>query len=287
VILSDKTSGVPKALCGDRRTVPKQKTRSTSIQKACAALRVLARRSPLRLTEIAAAAGLDKATTLRILGILIEEGFVGRTADTKSYELGEEASALASGARRSVDIAALAQPSLLRLAAKSTDTALLSIRSGVEALYLARAVGTHPLQPSYLQIGSRRPLGVGAGSLALLAWLPDAEIDAIIEIVARRLPSASRITARLLRERIAAARQHGHTLLVDAAYLGMGGVGVPVRDETGQVMAALSIGAASDRITPREAELAHMLKQEAAVLARATTKSARAARPLRIDRGAN
>jgi Transcriptional regulator len=53
----------------------------------------------------------------------------------------------------------------LRLSERSADTALLSVRSGVEALYLARSVGSHPLQPNYLQIGSRRPLGVGAGSL--------------------------------------------------------------------------------------------------------------------------
>ena len=78
---------------------------------------------------------------------------------------------MAVGARRSVDIAELAQPSLLRLSERSADTALLSVRSGVEALYLARSVGSHPLQPNYLQIGSRRPLGVGAGALALLAEL--------------------------------------------------------------------------------------------------------------------
>jgi DNA-binding IclR family transcriptional regulator len=53
----------------------------------------------------------------------------------------------------------------------------------------------------------------------------------------------------------------------------MGGVGVPVRDETGEVVAALSIGAASDRIRRREAELADMLKKEAQVLARAMAQA--------------
>ena len=45
-----------------------------AIQKVCAILRVLAQNSPLRLTEIADATSLNKATTLRILGSLIEEG---------------------------------------------------------------------------------------------------------------------------------------------------------------------------------------------------------------------
>jgi DNA-binding IclR family transcriptional regulator len=252
-----------------------QSDKFNAIQKVCAILRVLAQSSPLRLTEIAESTSLNKATTLRILGSLIEEGFVNRVAGAKTYELGQEARVMAVGSRRIVDVAELAQPSLLRLSERSADTALLSVRSGVEALYLARSVGSHPLQPNYLQIGSRRPLGVGAGSLALIVWLPDAEIDAIIEVIMPRLAKSPRITPKYLRERIVAARRHGHTVMLDAAYPGMGGVGVPVRDDAGDVVAALSVGASSDRIRRRESELAEMLKKEALILSRAMAQPAK------------
>lgn len=252
---------------------PGQPDKFNAIQKVCVILRALAQRSPLRLTDIADTTSLNKATALRILNSLIEEGFVSRVAGAKTYELGQEARVMAVGARRSVDIAELAQPSLLRLSERSADTALLSVRSGVEALYLARSVGNHPLQPNYLQIGSRRPLGVGAGALALLVWLPDAEIEAVIEVIVPRLAQSSKITPKFLRERIALARKAGHTVVIDAAFPGMGGVGVPVRDDAGEVIAALSIGAASDRIRRREAELADMLKKEAQVLARAMAQA--------------
>src|ERR1700737_342231 len=268
--------GAAKASKKKLELVPGQPDKFNAIQKVCAILRVLAQRSPLRLTEIADATSLNKATALRILATLIEEGFVSRVAGAKTYELAQEARVMAVGARRSVDIAELAQPSLLRLSEKSADTALLSVRSGVEALYLARSVGSHPLQPNYLQIGSRRPLGVGAGSLALMVWLPDAEIEAIIEVIVPRLAKSPRITPKYLRDRIVAARKHGHTVLIDAAYPGMGGVGVPLRDDTGEVVAALSIGASSDRIRRREAELAEMLKKEAQVLARAMAQPVKA-----------
>ncbi|WP_050422855.1 IclR family transcriptional regulator [Bradyrhizobium tropiciagri] len=258
---------------------PGQPDKFNAIQKVCAILRVLAQRSPLRLTDIADTTSLNKATALRILNSLIEEGFVSRVTGAKTYELGQEARVMAVGARRSVDIAELAQPSLLRLSERSADTALLSVRSGVEALYLARSVGSHPLQPNYLQIGSRRPLGVGAGALALLVWLPDAEIEAVIEVIVPRLAKSPRITPKFLRERIAVARKAGHTVLLDAAFPGMGGVGVPVRDDAGEVVAALSIGAATDRIRRRETELADMLKKEAQVLARAMAQAPKNVRP--------
>jgi hypothetical protein len=122
---------------------------------------------------------IEQAPRGRSLSDLIEEGFVSRVAGAKTYELGQEARVMAISARRTVDIAELAQPSLLRLSERSADTALLSVRSGVEALYLARSVGSHPLQPNYLQIGSRRPLGVGAGSLALMVWLPAGRVEVL------------------------------------------------------------------------------------------------------------
>ena len=261
---------------------PGQPDKFNAIQKVCAILRVLAQRSPLRLTDIADTTSLNTATALRILNSLIEEGFVSRVTGAKTYELGQEARVMAVGARRSVDIAELAQPSLLRLSERSADTALLSVRSGVEALYLARSVGSHPLQPNYLQIGSRRPLGVGAGALALLVWLPDAEIEAVIEVIVPRLAKSPRITPKFLRERIAVARKVGHTVLLDAAFPGMGGVGVPVRDDAGEVVAAVSIGAATDRIRRRESELADMLKKEAQVLARAMAQAPKNVRPAKV-----
>src|SRR3984893_15610351 len=77
-----------------------QPDKFNAIQKVCAILRVLAQRSPLRLTEIADATSLNKATALRILATLIEEGFVSRVAGAKTYELGQEARVMAVGARR-------------------------------------------------------------------------------------------------------------------------------------------------------------------------------------------
>ncbi|MFN5040009.1 MAG: IclR family transcriptional regulator C-terminal domain-containing protein, partial [Bradyrhizobium sp.] len=110
----------------------------------------------------------------------------------------------------------------------------------------------------------------------------DAEIEAVIEVIVPRLAKSPRITPKFLRERIAVARKVGHTVLLDAAFPGMGGVGVPVRDDAGEVVAALSIGAATDRIRRRESELADMLKKEAQVLARAMAQAPKNVRPAKV-----
>jgi DNA-binding IclR family transcriptional regulator len=246
--------------------VPVFASSTNSVQKGCAVLRALAAHPALRLSELAAAAGLNKVTALRIVETLIEEGFV-RRLDGPRYELGAEALALAA-ARRPKNLRELARASLVRLAELSQDTVLLSVRSGAEAVCIERELGTFPIRANYLDIGSRRPLGVGAGSMALLAWLPDPEIDAVLGIVAPRLSTFSRLTVEDIRSEIASARRRDYVILLDKVIDKMGGIGIPLRSAGGDVLGAISIAALSERLREREAPLAEALQREAALIGR-------------------
>ncbi|MCW8084188.1 IclR family transcriptional regulator [Sabulicella glaciei] len=239
---------------------------TNAVQKVCAVLRALSGPAPMRLTAIAEAARLNKVTALRILETLTAEGFVQRVPGTKTYALGREALVMAAARRAVPNLAALAAPGLLRLAAASGDTALLSVRSGTEAAYIAREVGDFPMQPNILQVGTRRPLGVGASSLGLLAWLPEAEAEALLEQVTPRLEAMSRLPLDAIRAEMAAARKRGYLVLLGNTYEGMGGVSVPVRGPLGDVVGAFSLAGTIDRMREREAKLATMLQREAAAL---------------------
>mgnify|MGYP002622808698 CR=1 FL=1 len=239
----------------------------SSVQKACRILSTLADSGRARLTDIAAAANLNKVTTLRILEVLTREGFVRRDEVSKTYALGDQSLVLSSAARNRDDLRARARPALVRLAQHSDDTVLLSVRQGAEAVCIDRETGSFPMRAAYLDIGSRRPLGVGAGSTALLAWLPDEEIDALMPQTAAALPRFPRIGIDDVRENIRLARERGYVLVVDQVVEKMGAVGVPVMGLDGRPVAALSIAALSDRIASRKDELVRMLKQEAAHIA--------------------
>lgn len=229
-------------------------------------LRVMSEGGSTRLTDIAAAAGLDKATALRLLDAMARDGFVARDAQSKQFSLGPELMVLGAAALRRFDPRQLAQPSLLRLTGLFEDSAVLSIPSGVESLCIAVEEGTYPIRANYLRVGSRRPLGAGAGSLALLAFMPDAEREAALEILAAQLPARyPRITMALLHEHIDVARERGYVVLLDVVVERMGGIATPIFDPDGRPVAALSIAALSDRILGREAALAQALRREATV----------------------
>jgi DNA-binding IclR family transcriptional regulator len=239
---------------------------TNSVQKICRILRVLSTPQPLRLADVCAATGLNKATALRLLNALVVERFVQRDAGTRRFALGEEALVLGIAMQGRDHISKWARPWLVRLAGLTGDTIILSTRNGIEAVCIDREFGAYPIRANYLDIGSRRPLGVGAGSMAILAWLPDeakAVLDQVEPIITARYP---RIDRALLETEIGAARARGYSLLLDVVVERMGGVGVPIFGSDGRPVAALSLAALNDRITTRLPLLVPALKEAAAAL---------------------
>ncbi len=241
----------------------------SSAGKACRILRAITHLQQARLTDIAQATSLDKATVLRLLETLAREGFVLRDADTKLYRGGPELQLAGAAALARSDPRTIVRPSLVRLAGVFEDTAILSIPSSrAESLCVDLELGRYPIRANYLEIGSRRLLGVGAGSLALLAFMPERERDAALDIVVallQRTQNYPRIDRELLQAKIAESTARGHVVLLDVVVERMGGIAVPIMGLDARPMAAISIAALSDRIVEREAELAGALRREAAL----------------------
>jgi len=243
--------------------MPARTSPINAVQKACRILRSLSNPDASRLSEIANITSLNKATALRILDILAREGFVEREEATKSWSLGAEAYLLGTAASRRHNLRERARPSLVRLAAATSDTVLLSVRSGLEAVCIDREIGDYPIRANYLDIGSRRPLGVGAGSMALLAWLPDAEIEAILTLIKPQLAAYSKISVKWLEREVEQSRARGYTLVLNQIIPRMGGIGVPVLSPDAHPIAGLSVAALSERISSRLDDLAPSLRKEA------------------------
>nr|WP_309402163.1 IclR family transcriptional regulator [Aminobacter niigataensis]WMD00100.1 IclR family transcriptional regulator [Aminobacter niigataensis] len=235
-----------------------------AVEKVCAVLRAVSAKPGARLTELTGAAQLNKVTVARILETLCTEGFIVKTG--KTYALGVEAIAMSASAARSKNLRAIARPSLQRLAQASEDTAQLAVRSGLDSVCIDREIGTYPLRNTYLEVGSRRPLGVGAGSLALLTFLSDEEVKLILDMIEPQLADFPRLSRPVIEDMIQVSRKRGYALSLDVILDKLGAISVPVRDRDGRVLCSISIAALSDRIRERETALFEMLKVEAQLL---------------------
>lgn len=239
---------------------------SQAVRRAVTLLRELAamRGSGVRLQQLATQSRLAPPTVHRILKGLIAEGLVAKDESTSRYSLGPVIHELGLAAAPRYEVGARFHAALDRLAAESGDTVFLSIRSHLDAVCIDRREGSYPIKALTLEIGSRRPLGVGAGALALLMALPESEAEDMIAANAHRFP-AYNLTPALVREAVAAARANGYTLNDGRIIRAYHGLGVPIRGARGEVVAALSIAGISERISEaRRPKLIALLRQEAA-----------------------
>jgi DNA-binding IclR family transcriptional regulator len=250
-----------------------------SIDRAAAVLRTLALHEVqgARLAEVTAAVGLGKATVHRLLGALVAVGFVDFDGTAKRYRLGYGLHALGAAARR-FGIVELARPSLRRLARATGDTVYLSLRDGDEALCLDRATGAYPIRTLTLDIGDRRPLGVGAGALALLAFLPEAEVARLVRSTRAARAGYAGFDDAALAGLVAETRAAGFSFNDGRIVGAMCALGAPVHDGAGRLVAALSIAAIRERMgSARRAELVALLQDEAAEIGRQADAAAVAA----------
>jgi DNA-binding IclR family transcriptional regulator len=228
-----------------------------SISRPTAILEALATASSdgLRMTDVMHATGLGKATVHRLLAGLAANRLVDQDAATGRFFLGARILSWAVTAGDRFGLARLAEPAMARLAQTTLDTIYLTARSGDEAVCLNRREGLHPIKTLTLNVGDRRPLGVSAGGLALLAFLPDSEVERILLLQAEtrtQLPF-DQVTLRKL---ISTTREagfayydapvvHGHEVVT-----GMAAIAVPIQRPDRHAIASLSVAAITARLQP-------------------------------------
>jgi DNA-binding IclR family transcriptional regulator len=219
-----------------------------------------------RLTDLAAASGLHKATVHRLLGGLIAEGLVQSIPG--GYALGAQSWLIGRAAAQRFDLSGFAVPMLRRIVDETGDVALLGVLAGHHAHCVAREEGDSPILPTSIRIGAVRPLGCAAHALALLAALPDAEVARAIQATAaERTGRYAPITDAYLATAVAETRENGYAVNEGVIVPGMTAIAMAARDAWGRPIAAISCSAVSDRLLPeRRPAVVALLRQEVARL---------------------
>jgi len=242
-----------------------------SIRRAVAILKEISAygRSGIRLVDIASAMQLERPTVHRIIRGLMSQGMVAQNPRNKLYTLGPVVYELGLAAAPLHNLRELCQPSLHRLAQRSGDSVYLVMRSGMDSVCLDRLEGNFPIKTQTLDIGRRRPLGSGAGGMAILLGLSDSERDHIVQVNAQRYPLFGVLTAERLRAAIVKSLHVGYAVNEEDVLPGVVAIGAPLRHGDGTCYAGISIASIAPRMTePRRSELANMLLKEVRQLSR-------------------
>ncbi len=241
-----------------------------SIQRAALLLRLLTahHRTGMRLVDLYRKAGLERPTTHRILQGLIAERMVQQDQATKRYSLGPLVYEMGLAAAPRSPLRDICHRHLGELAEVSGDTVFLTARSGLDGVCLDRAEGAYPVKVFVLEVGRRRPLGVGGGGLAILSALGPVECDRVLRANAERLVERfPRYDEAQVRHTIARARDTGHTLYDVVEVPGIRTLAMPIVGSGGEPVAAVSISTMAQRMEPaRLDELLPAMRRAVAVI---------------------
>lgn len=219
-----------------------------SLRKALRVLRLLGANHDegLRLADVIAQTGIERSTAHRLLSCLVEEQFAERDQNGRRYRLGMESMRLGFASLRRAPVVDTYRPVLQKLARLSEDTVFLVVRQGDYAICLHREEGAFPVRIFTINVGITRPLGIGAAGLALLASLPDAEIEAHRRRHATAFDGAG-LSALTLARAVERTRRLGYAETVDVITQGVSGVGALI-PTGGAPFVAVSIGSITSRL---------------------------------------
>jgi len=228
------------------------KTKITPVGVVGKVLRILELldRSPagLQLRDIARLTCLNKSTAHRFLKHLEGEGYLFRD-DTGAYIVGPKLARLGAGIAYHATLRKISRPVLTQLSRETRETVNLAVLDGHDVLYLEVLESSHSFRMAS-QPGMHRPPNCTALGKVLLAFLPGEQREEILPMLTfehatpRTIPNLVRFRKELVR-----VVQQGYAMDDQETDMGARCVAAPVLDESGKVVAAISVSGPITRMS--------------------------------------
>jgi IclR family acetate operon transcriptional repressor len=200
------------------------------------------------VTEVAHDLRLNVSTAYRLLRTLELHRFVQQDGDTAKYRLGMRSLALGHAFLATIELSQIARPTLVRLMETAMETVLLMVLDGDMGLHLDRVESPRRVRVA-TSIGSREHLHSGAVGKAILAYLPEEQMQQIVR--ARGLPRFTPNTITdpgTLARHLADVRRAGFAIDDVETEEGVRCVGAPLFDPVGRVTASISVAGPAYRL---------------------------------------
>ncbi len=217
----------------------------------------------LGVTELSKDLGLSKSVTYSLLSTLRKWGFVQQDSDHK-YKLGIQLLVLGQFVHQSLQIRNLALPVLRRVAQCTGESTYLMLLTGDKGTLIERADPPSPLRVT-MEVGEQGELHAGSSPKVMLAFLPDFLIERFLYHRPLRRFTARTVTdPEILRQQLADIRRVGYAYTEEESFEGIAGLAAPIFDSRGAVVASVGVAGLIQRLRPRIAEIAPVVKDAAA-----------------------
>ncbi|MFY1864698.1 IclR family transcriptional regulator [Achromobacter xylosoxidans] len=219
------------------------------IERAMRLLDALAAQpDPVTLKELSATTGLHASTAHRILNDLVVGRYVERV-DNGLYQLGMRLLELGSLVKGRLNVREAAIAAMRSLHKLTGQTVNLSVQQGDEIVYIDRAWSERSGMQVVRAIGGRAPLHLTSTGKLFLSTADTRQVRAYALRTGLAGHTRNSLTdlERLERE-LALVRRHGYARDNEELELGVRCIAAGIFDDTGKLVAGLSISAPAERL---------------------------------------
>jgi DNA-binding IclR family transcriptional regulator len=249
------SSGVDK---GHKKVVP-------AAQRVLAVLEILlASRKGLTMSEVARSLGLARSSAFYIINTIEECGYVYRTSPRGRYTFTAKLLELANCSLGSLGVCGPAAPFLRKLMQRSGLAVHLGVISQNEVVLIDKIAPAGGQQMA-TWVGKRLPIHCTGLGKALMAYLPEEQIEFHIKQGLIRYNENTVVSPGKLKEELLRIRSHGFAIDDEEETIGLRCIGAPLFDKNNQAVAAISIAGTTTQLSDEKLDgLAREVKQTAA-----------------------
>ncbi|MCC9620307.1 IclR family transcriptional regulator [Thalassospira sp. MA62] len=202
------------------------------------------------LKELVDLSGLNTATCHRILNTLVGHKLLARDDKRRCYRLGARMSVYGARAARGPGLISRCEISLARLRRQTGDTIHLMARFNHDSVCLDRRDGECIVPTLTGSIGGSVPLGVGPGSVSMLAFFDEDEQDYIIRANMGRYAPYKNLDRKKITDLIQATRERGYAIDDGELIPGIAGIAMPIMQDGEKPTASLGFTLLCAKMTP-------------------------------------
>ncbi len=218
-----------------------------AVGRALCLLETLSKAKTSNLEALSKDTGLPKATALRILSTLVEQGYVSRDSSDR-YSLTLRMFTVGSRALGNVELIDVANPVAGRLRDDTGETVHMGILESNRAVYILKRESLYTIRMNS-RVGKSIPLHCSAIGKVLLSDRTDDELAAYAEAEGlRRYTPKTICTAKDLLAEIGRVRQNGYAFDDEEHEEGIFCVAAPIRDTYGDTVASMSLSTPTFRL---------------------------------------
>jgi IclR family pca regulon transcriptional regulator len=225
----------------------------TSLARGLAVIKAFSdQRRSLTIAQISHRTGIPRAAVRRCLYTLKQLGYVD--SDANNFTLKPKILTLGYSYLSSTPLTISAQPCLNNISRTLNESCSLAVLDDNQVLYVSRSA-TSRIMSVALNTGSRLPAYCTSLGRVMLAHMSEEALDAYFaKVKLKAFTPRTVVSVKRLKEILAEVRRAGYVVVEEELEVGLRSIAVPVRGASGNVLAALNIGAQATRVTKKQME---------------------------------